>query len=123
MASKQSCREMATVPPASIHQKLNVFFANMACDVFSEFREPNSAPDETRVKDGLLTPLQWMLCGGDPTVMFSSLEEHQSQSNFCGKVFRSGEPAYFCKLVGEEWWALIRNLVPAFIEALAKYGA
>ena len=92
-----SSKEMAGVPPVSIRQKLRVFFASMACSVFNEYRDPNTAPDETRVKNELVAPLQWMLCGGDPAIVFSSLEENQSQPNFCGKVFRSGEPAYFCK--------------------------
>ena len=97
MASNPQCKEMASVSPAGVRQRLTAFFANMACDVFDEFQEPNTAPDETRVKDELVTPLQWLLCGGEPAKVFGSLEEHQSQSNFCGKVFRSGEPAYFCK--------------------------
>ena len=100
MASKHTWREVAGVRPEGLPQKLNAFFADMACKVFDEYHEPNSAPDETRVRDELVTPLQWMLCGGDPAVVFCSLEEHQTQSNFCGKVFRGGEPAYFCKLVG-----------------------
>ena len=116
MASKPTCREVAGVPPERVPQKLRAFFADMACRVFNEYREPNSAPNEERVRDELVAPLQWMLCGGDPAVVFCSLEEHQTQSNFCGKVFRSGEPAYFCKLVGR-WWAPIRIIVPALITA------
>ena len=99
MASKQTYREVAGVSPERLHQKLNAFFADMACRVFDEYNDPNSAPKEARVRDELVTPLQWMLCGRDPTVAFCSLEEHQTQANFCGKVFRSGEPAYFCKSV------------------------
>ena len=101
MAGKQICREVAGVRPERIPQKLSAFFADMACEVFDESSEPNTAPDEARVRDELVTPLQWMLCGGDPAAVFCSLEEHQTQANFCGKVFRSGEPAYFCKCV--EW--------------------
>lgn len=100
------------MPPERLHQKLNVFFADMACKVFDEYNDPNSAPKEARVRDELVTPLQWMLCGRDPTVAFCSLEEHQTQANFCGKVFRGGEPAYFCKSVSLShreggWWACI----------------
>ena len=99
MASQQTCREVAAVPPDKLPQKLSLFFADMACKVFDESRAPNTAPDEARVRDELVTPLQWMLCGRDPAVAFCSLEEHQTQANFCGKVFRGGEPAYFCKWV------------------------
>jgi E3 ubiquitin-protein ligase UBR2 len=97
MASKQTCREVAGVPPDRLPQRLSLFFADMACRVFDETRAPNSAPDEACVRDELVTPLQWMLCGRDPAVAFCSLQEHQTQANFCGKVFRGGEPAYFCK--------------------------
>lgn len=99
MASKQTCREVAAVPPDRLPQRLSLFFADMACNNFDESRTPNTAPDEARVRDQLVTPLQWMLCGGDPSVSFCSLQEHQTQANFCGKVFRGGEPAYFCKSV------------------------
>ena len=99
MASKQTCRELAAVPPERLGQRLSLFFADMASRVFDESREPNTAPVEAEVRDELVTPLQWMLFGGDPAVAFHSLEEHQTGANFCGKVFRGGEPAYFCKSV------------------------
>ena len=108
MSSKQTCREVAAVPPDKLPQRLSLFFADMACKVFDESGATNTAPDEARVRDELVTPLQWMLCGRDPTVAFCSLEEHQTQANFCGKVFRGGEPAYFCKWVCVGWWAWIR---------------
>ena len=97
MEGRDRYKAMAGVSPPAVPQNLTAFFANMACDVFDEFRTFNAAPNEARVKDELVTPLQWLLCGGEPAVVFGSLEEHQGQANFCGKVFRSGEPAYFCK--------------------------
>ena len=97
MASKQTCRELAATQPERLGQRLSLFFADMACRVFDG--EPNTPPDEARVRDELVTPLQWLLCGRDPAAAFRSLEEHQTQANFCGKVFRGGEPAYFCKSV------------------------
>ena len=88
---------MASVPPAGVRQRMTTFFANMACDVFDEFQRPNTTPDKTRVRDELIAPLQWLLCGGEPAKVLGSLEEHQSQSNICGRVFSCGEQAFRCK--------------------------
>lgn len=94
MASK---RELSTVSTSSLPQKLHTFLANAACKVFNEFKTPNAPPEENLVQRELVGPLQWLLCGGDPAVVFAGLEEHRAPSNFCGKVFKNGEPAYFCK--------------------------
>lgn len=89
--------ELASVPTGSLARKLLAFFADTACTVFNEFEEPNTPPTEQAVQQRLTTPLQWMLCAGDPAMTFRGLEQQKTQSNFCGKVFKSGEPAYFCK--------------------------
>ena len=90
-------RELAAVPSPLLGRRLHAFFADTACAVFHEHEEPNTPPTEQSVQQQLTTPLQWMLCGGDPVVTFAGLEQQKTQSNFCGKVFKSGEPAYFCK--------------------------
>ena len=90
-------RDFAAIPVSSIPSKLHIFFANNVCKVFNEFREPNSHPEEQAVLQYLTGPLQWMLCGNDPAIVFATLEQHTTPSNFCGKVFKNGEPAYFCK--------------------------
>lgn len=92
-------RELAVVPTPLLARRLHAFFADTACAVFHEFEEPNTPPTEQAVQQQLTTPLQWMLCGGDPVLTFAGLEQQKTQSNFCGKVFKSGEPAYFCKWV------------------------
>lgn len=92
-----SNRELASVPTPMLARKLHAFFADTACAVFREYEEPNTPPVEQAVKQRLTAPLQWMLCAGDPTLTFAGLDQQKSQSNFCGKVFKSGEPAYFCK--------------------------
>ena len=97
MASSVFYKAMARVSPAGVGQKLTAFFASTACDVFDEFRRPNATPDETCIRDEVLTPLQWLLCGGDPAVVLRSVEEHRSHSSVCGKVYNGGEPVYFCK--------------------------
>lgn len=96
MASKVN-RELAAVSSAMLPQKLHAFFSNAACKVFSDFSDPYSPPEESAVQQHLVEPLQWLLCGGDPGIVLASLDEHKAPSNFCGKVFKSGEPAYFCK--------------------------
>ena len=90
-------RELAAVRTSDLPRRLHAFFADTACAVFHEFEEPNTPPTEQAVQQQLTTPLQWMLCGGDPVLTFAGLEQQKTQSNFCGKVFKSGEPAYFCK--------------------------
>jgi len=92
-----SNRELAAVSPALLPQKLHAYFSHVACQVFDDFSDPNSSPEEDAVQQQLVEPLQWLLCAGDPAVVLAGLEEHKVPSNFCGKVFKSGEPAYFCK--------------------------
>ena len=92
-----SNRELASVQTAMLPRKLHAFFSNTACAVFNEFEEPNTPPTEQAVHEQLTTPLQWMLFAGDPAAVFAGLEQQKTQSNYCGKVFKSGEPAYFCK--------------------------
>ena len=92
-----SNRELAAVSPALLPQKLHAYFSHVACQVFDDFSDLNSSPEEDAVQQQLVEPLQWLLCAGDPAVVLAGLEEHKVPSNFCGKVFKSGEPAYFCK--------------------------
>ena len=77
--------------------RLYALLADTSCRVFDETSEPNGPPDEKEIQERLTGPLQWLLCGGDPSRVFAGLEEQKTPSNFCGKVFKSGEPAYFCK--------------------------
>lgn len=90
-------RELGSVRTASLPQRLHAFFSDAVCEVFNEFKDPNTPPEESALQQRLVEPLQWLLCGGDPQVVFAGIEEHSVPSNFCGKVFKSGEPAYFCK--------------------------
>lgn len=96
-AATSNNRDFAGIPASSIPRKLHAFFANTVCKVFDEFNDANTPPEEQAVQQQLIGPLQWMLCGNDPAVIFATLEQHTAPSNFCGKVFKNGEPAYFCK--------------------------
>ncbi len=91
------CRVLADVPPVQLPTRLHQFMADVVCDIFGTQEDLNSPPKEQTILNDLVNPLQWILCGGDPSVVFSTFENQGTQSNFCGKVFKNGEPAYFCK--------------------------
>ncbi|XP_064402875.1 E3 ubiquitin-protein ligase UBR2-like isoform X2 [Halichondria panicea] len=91
-------RELAAVSPEALPAKLHSLLADSAIQVFHRGRsDQNSAPSDELVAEHLTLPLQWLLCAGDPATIFAGLEQSKSPSGFCGKVFKSGEPAYFCK--------------------------
>uniref|UniRef100_A0A4W2HFR9 E3 ubiquitin-protein ligase n=1 Tax=Bos indicus x Bos taurus TaxID=30522 RepID=A0A4W2HFR9_BOBOX len=45
----------------------------------------------------LLGPMEWYLCGEDPELGFSKLEQTNKPSHLCGRVFKVGEPTYSCR--------------------------
>ena len=89
--------EFGNIPVAQLPLQLNSFLANAVCKVFSTQEDPNSPPKDQLILQELINPLQWILYGGDPNVIFATFANQDTPSNFCGKVFKSGEPAYFCK--------------------------
>lgn len=97
MASKGLLKELSNVPEAQLRQKLQSVMANMACRIYVDLNELTSPVEDSTVQEQLLVPLQWLLCGQDPAITFASMENHQGPSHYCGKVFKSGEPSYFCK--------------------------
>lgn len=98
MAGQGSLRELAAVPLSDLKTRMHTLLADSAVRVFRDLSDPNTAPKDELVMEFLTMPLQWLLCGGDPAAVFAGLEQNKS-SVFCGKVFKSGEPAYFCKYV------------------------
>lgn len=91
------CRELACVPAVQLPTALHNFLSSAACELFRNQEDLNSPPKDQIVSQNLTNPLQWMLFGGDPSVALTTFENQGTPSNFCGKVFKSGEPAYFCK--------------------------
>ena len=79
--------------------KLPHFMSDAVCDLFQNSADLNTPPKDQAVFQCLINPLQWMLFGEDPASALASFESQDTHSNFCGKVFKSGEPAYFCKYV------------------------
>ena len=97
MARNKALKDLASVSLEALQPKLHSLLADSAVCVFRGRSDPNSPPSDQLVSEHLTTPLQWLLCGGDPAAMFAGLEQNKTPSVFCGKVFKSGEPAYFCK--------------------------
>lgn len=95
-ANGSICRELASVPSGQVPAALHNFFSDAVCALFRQ-EDLNSPPKDQTVVQNLTNPLQWMLFGGDPNDVLATFENQGSSSNFCGKVFKSGEPAYFCK--------------------------
>ena len=96
MADKPVCKELAAVTSAQLPTALHNFFSDAACVLFKN-EDLNSPPKEQTVLENLTNPLQWMLFGGNPTEVLTMFENQKAPSKFCGKVFKNGEPAYFCK--------------------------
>lgn len=97
MASDSVCMDLASVTSDQVPAALNNFFSDAVCTLLRSHEDLNSPPKDQTVVQKLTNPLQWLLLGGDPNDVLASFENHGSASNFCGKVFKSGEPAYFCK--------------------------
>ncbi|KAJ8014253.1 hypothetical protein DPEC_G00038350 [Dallia pectoralis] len=60
---------------------------------------PNLNPQSEDLLAQLLlqNPLEWYLCGEDPSTGLAKLEQNNQPSQLCGHVFRVGEPTYSCR--------------------------
>lgn len=58
------------------------------------FSDPEKLPDEAAVNARLLRRLEVLWRAKEVN---SLLQERQVFSNFCGKVFKNGEPCVFCR--------------------------
>lgn len=97
MAHRSMCVELAKVSTVQVPAALHSFFSDVVCTLFGNLEDLNSPPKDQSIVQELINPLQWMLFGGDPNDVLATFESQGTPSNFCGKVFKSGEPAYFCK--------------------------
>lgn len=89
-AAVTSSRELiASDIPRKVHQIL----AREGVTIFPDTHDP---PDETVVQQNLIRPLE-ALWGANE--VYRVLQSNPTVANFCGKVFKNGEPAIFCKLV------------------------
>ena len=78
---------MASEVQRKIHELLSVV-------VPETFTNPANIPDETVLDVKLIRPLQTLWRAREVTDL---LQESTSGSNYCGKVFKNGEPCIFCK--------------------------
>ena len=60
------------------------------------FSDPNNFPNDEILLSRLVLPLE--ACWGANDV-YAILQSSPTATNFCGKVFKNGEPAVFCKYV------------------------
>ncbi|ETE66935.1 E3 ubiquitin-protein ligase UBR2, partial [Ophiophagus hannah] len=79
--------------PKEIYKHLAYYVPQIYC------RGPNPAPEreDMLAQHVLLGPMEWYLCGEDPTYGFQKLEQANKPSHLCGRVFKVGEPTYSCR--------------------------
>ena len=78
---------VASEVPNKIHRILSK-------EVITLFRDSHELPDESLIQERLIRPLE-ALWGANE--VYSVLQSNPTVANFCGKVFKNGEPAIFCK--------------------------
>ncbi|KAF4013393.1 hypothetical protein G4228_005121 [Cervus hanglu yarkandensis] len=83
----------ATDLTKEVYQHLAHYVPKIYC------RGPNPFPqkEDTLAHQVLLGPMEWYLCGEDPELGFSKLEQTNKPSHLCGRVFKVGEPTYSCR--------------------------
>ena len=67
--------------------------------VYSGRLDVDEANEERKAKRFLLQPLETFICDGDPDIIFQQLKQYDNPPALCGRVFRSGEPTYYCRCV------------------------
>ncbi len=65
-------------------------------EVVNIFKDTHDSPDENTVQARLIGPME-SLWGAKE--IYKALQSNPTVANFCGKVFKNGEPAIFCKSV------------------------
>ncbi|XP_078350500.1 E3 ubiquitin-protein ligase UBR2-like [Oculina patagonica] len=56
--------------------------------------------NEEKCQRMIFAPLEYFICGEDPSIGFQKLQSANSPSQLCGKVFKVGEPTYSCRDCG-----------------------
>uniref|UniRef100_A0A9J7ZMB7 E3 ubiquitin-protein ligase n=1 Tax=Cyprinus carpio carpio TaxID=630221 RepID=A0A9J7ZMB7_CYPCA len=78
----------------------NEVYQHLACYVPKIYcLGPNLNPQNEDLLAPLLlqSPLEWYLCGEEPSVGLAKLEQNNQPSQLCGHVFKVGEPTYSCR--------------------------
>ena len=82
----------------------SIFVRHLSEYAFKCF-EVHSAPNlkvvinEEKCQRMIFTPLEYFICGEDPNIGFQKLQNANSPSQLCGRVFKVGEPTYSCRFV------------------------
>ena len=61
--------------------------------------------NEEKCQQMIFTPLEYFICGEDPSVGFQKLQNTNLPSQLCGRVFKVGEPTYSCRFVLALFWS------------------
>ncbi|XP_051504014.1 E3 ubiquitin-protein ligase UBR2 isoform X2 [Myxocyprinus asiaticus] len=79
--------------PKEVYQHLACYVPKIYC------LGPNLNPQNEDLLAQLLlqSPLEWYLCGEEPSVGLAKLEQSNQPSQLCGHVFKVGEPTYSCR--------------------------
>ncbi|KAI1894448.1 hypothetical protein AGOR_G00115920 [Albula goreensis] len=79
--------------PKEVYQHLARYVPKIYC------LGPNLNPQSEDLLAQLLlqAPLEWYLCGEDPSTGLAKLEQSNQPSQLCGHVFKVGEPTYSCR--------------------------
>ncbi|XP_031435449.1 E3 ubiquitin-protein ligase UBR2 isoform X1 [Clupea harengus] len=79
--------------PREVYQHLARYVPQIYC------QGPNLNPQSEELLAQLLlqSPLEWYLCGEDPSTGLAKLEQNNQPSQLCGHVFKVGEPTYSCR--------------------------
>ena len=85
-----SAKELiASEVPRKIYQILSK-------EVVCTFSENHDPPEESVIQAKIVRPLEGLWGAKE---VYKVLQSVPTVANFCGKVFKNGEPAIFCKLV------------------------
>ncbi|XP_057197580.1 E3 ubiquitin-protein ligase UBR2 isoform X2 [Triplophysa rosa] len=79
--------------PKEVYQHLACYVPKIYC------LGPNLNPQNEDLLAQLLlqSPMEWYLCGEEPTTGLAKLEQSNQPSQLCGHVFKVGEPTYSCR--------------------------
>ncbi|XP_067091771.1 E3 ubiquitin-protein ligase UBR2 isoform X2 [Osmerus mordax] len=79
--------------PKEVYQHMALYVPQIYC------LGPNLNPQREDLRAQLLlqAPLEWYLCGEDPSTGLAKLQQSNQPSQLCGHVFKVGEPTYSCR--------------------------
>ncbi|TSK42134.1 E3 ubiquitin-protein ligase UBR2 [Bagarius yarrelli] len=95
----------ATDLPKDVYQHLACYVPKIYC------LEPNLNPQSEELLAQLLlqSPMEWYLCGEEPSTGLAKLEQSNQPSQLCGHVFKVGEPTYSCRERRDTYYCMLFN--------------